>query len=62
MTNMFIAGTLSVLMPGLGQIYNGEFLKGIFIYVITNILMLIMGLGIFVWMINIIDAMITANN
>ncbi len=30
-----IAGVLSFVIPGVGQIYNGEFLRGIFWLIVT---------------------------
>ena len=35
MTNAGTAAVLSLLIPGVGQIYNGRFLRGIFWLIIT---------------------------
>ena len=35
MTQPGIAAVLSVLLPGVGQIYNGYFLRGIFWLIVT---------------------------
>jgi TM2 domain-containing membrane protein YozV len=37
-----IAGVLSFLIPGLGQIYNGDFLRAIFWFVVSATLWLVM--------------------
>lgn len=43
--NPFIAALLSVLCPGLGQIYNGQFKKGIIFYVtITFVVLFVFGI------------------
>jgi TM2 domain-containing membrane protein YozV len=35
MTHAGTAAVLSVLIPGVGQIYNGDFLRGIFWLIVT---------------------------
>jgi len=39
-----VSGILSLLMPGLGQIYNGHIKKGIFLFIWIILLALLMGL------------------
>lgn len=64
--NIAIATILSVLYPGLGQIYNGEFSKGIMFIVIAVLLifsmMVLIGFILYpaFWIYNIIDAYHTA--
>jgi len=60
MRNPGTAAVLSALVPGIGQIYNGTFWRGLFWLIITPGLWLGTG-GIFGWIFHIIAA-ITAYN
>jgi len=49
------AAVLSLLIPGVGQIYNGDFLRGIFWLIVTPGLWIGSG-GLLGWVCNIIAA------
>lgn len=53
--NPGLAAVLSVLIPGVGQIYNGDFLRGIFWLIVTPGLWLGTG-GFFGWICHVIAA------
>jgi TM2 domain-containing membrane protein YozV len=53
--NPGLAAVLSVLIPGVGQIYNGDFLRGIFWLIITPGMWLGTG-GLLGWICHIIAA------
>ena len=55
MKNPGVAAVLSVLIPGVGQIYNGDFLRGIFWLIITPGMWLGTG-GLLGWVCHIIAA------
>lgn len=55
MRDPFIAGLLSFLIPGVGQIYNGRILIGIIWLVVTGISW-IGTVGLFGWVVHIISA------
>jgi len=57
MKEPILAGILSFLIPGLGQIYVGKVLRGVvwFIVVVIGYMCLILP-GIILWIINIWDA------
>lgn len=55
MRDPFIAGLLSFLIPGVGQIYNGRILIGIIWLVITGISW-IGTAGLFGWVVHFISA------
>ena len=57
--NPGLAAVLSVLIPGVGQIYNGDFLRGIFWLIVTPGLWLGSG-GLLGWICHVIAA-ITAH-
>ena len=50
-----LASVLSLIVPGVGQIYNGEFLRGIFWLIITPGFWVGTG-GLFGWVCHIIAA------
>jgi TM2 domain-containing membrane protein YozV len=50
-----VAGVLSLVVPGVGQIYNGEFWRGIFWLVVTPGFWLGTG-GMFGWVCHLIAA------
>jgi TM2 domain-containing membrane protein YozV len=50
-----VAGILSLLIPGVGQIYNGKFLRGIFWLIVTPGLWLGSG-GTLGWICHIVSA------
>jgi TM2 domain-containing membrane protein YozV len=50
-----MAGVLSLIIPGVGQIYNGDFLRGAFWLIVTPGLWIGTG-GIFGWIFHIIAA------
>ena len=54
-----VAGVLSIIIPGVGQIYNGDFLRGAFWLVVTPGLWIGTG-GLFGWIFHLIAAY-TAN-
>jgi len=54
-----LAGGLSLILPGLGQFYNGEFGKGVLLLFSTTFL-LIFNLFFIVWIWSIIDAYMVA--
>lgn len=60
MRNPGTAAVLSFLIPGLGQFYNGKWMRGIFWLVITPGLWLGTG-GIFGWLAHMVSA-VTAHN
>ena len=47
-----LASLLSVILPGAGQVYNGQFLKGIFIFLTCWLIV--------PWLFGILDAYVTA--
>jgi TM2 domain-containing membrane protein YozV len=55
MRNPGIAATLSLFIPGVGQIYNGKILRGIFWLIVTPGLWLGTG-GLFGWVCHLISA------
>jgi len=65
--NVGLATVMSIIVPGLGQTYNGEIAKGIMFYIILLVLLLSVSILIgFVlcslfWVYNIYDAFTTAN-
>ena len=56
MKNPGTAAVLSAVVPGLGQIYNGDFLRGIFWLIVTPGLWIGTG-GMFGWVCHVIAAM-----
>ncbi len=50
-----VAGVLSLTIPGVGQIYNGDFLRGAFWLIVTPGLWIGTG-GLFGWVFHIIAA------
>ena len=52
-----LAGVLSFLIPGLGQIYNGQVAKGIVLFIayIAGLVCFIVP-GVILWIIGIVDA------
>jgi TM2 domain-containing membrane protein YozV len=55
MHNPGLAAVLSVFVPGVGQIYNGDFLRGIFWLIVTPGMWLGTG-GFFGWICHVIAA------
>jgi TM2 domain-containing membrane protein YozV len=55
MTNPGTAAVLSAILPGLGQFYNGDFLRGIFWLIVTPGLWIGTG-GLFGWICHVIAA------
>jgi TM2 domain-containing membrane protein YozV len=55
MSRSGVAGVLSLVVPGVGQIYNGEFWRGIFWLVVTPGFWLGTG-GLFGWVCHLIAA------
>lgn len=53
--NPGLAAALSVLIPGVGQIYNGDFLRGIFWLIVTPGLWIGSG-GVLGWICHVIAA------
>jgi TM2 domain-containing membrane protein YozV len=53
--NPRVAGVLSLVLPGVGQIYNGDFLRGLFWLVVTPGLWIGSG-GLLGWICHIISA------
>ena len=53
--NPRVAGVLSLVLPGVGQIYNGDFLRGIFWLIVTPGMWLGTG-GLFGWVCHLIAA------
>jgi TM2 domain-containing membrane protein YozV len=53
--NPGIAAVLSLVVPGVGQIYNGDFLRGIFWLIVTPGMWLGTG-GLFGWVCHVIAA------
>ena len=53
--NPGLAAVLSVLIPGVGQIYNGDFLRGVFWLIVTPGLWLGTG-GLLGWICHVIAA------
>jgi len=51
-----LAAVLSLIVPGVGQIYNGDFLRGIFWLIVTPGFWIGTG-GLFGWVCHVIDAM-----
>jgi len=58
--NPGVAAVLSLLIPGVGQFYNGDFLRGIFWLIVTPGLWIGTG-GLLGWVAHVISA-ITAYN
>jgi TM2 domain-containing membrane protein YozV len=58
MASAFIAAVLSFFVVGLGQVYNGQLLKGIFLLMLATLLVITTGpfLVWAVWLAGIIDA------
>ena len=54
--NPGVAAVLSALIPGIGQFYNGDFLRGIFWLIVTPGLWLGSG-GLLGWIFHVIAAM-----
>jgi TM2 domain-containing membrane protein YozV len=63
-----LAAVLSFFIPGLGQLYNGQFLKGFLMFVLFGIsaaaIMLLIGIVTtpILWLVGIIDAYRTADS
>ncbi len=55
MRNPGVAAVLSVIIPGVGQIYNGDILRGIFWLIVTPGLWIGTG-GLFGWVCHVIAA------
>jgi TM2 domain-containing membrane protein YozV len=55
MTRSGNAAVMSLILPGLGQIYNGDFLRGIFWLIVTPGLW-ITTVGVFGWICHLIAA------
>ena len=55
MKNPGTAAVLSAILPGLGQIYNGDFLRGIFWLIVTPGMWIGTG-GLFGWICHVIAA------
>ena len=55
MRNPGVAAVLSFFIPGVGQIYNGKILRGIFWLIVTPGLWLMTG-GIFGWICHLLSA------
>ena len=58
MASAFVAAVLSFFVVGLGQVYNGQLLKGIFLLMLATLLVITTGpfLVWAVWLAGIIDA------
>ena len=50
-----LAAVLSLIIPGVGQIYNGDFLRGVFWLIVTPGLWIGTG-GVFGWIFHVIAA------
>jgi TM2 domain-containing membrane protein YozV len=50
-----VAGVISLIIPGVGQIYNGDFLRGAFWLIVTPGLWIGTG-GLFGWIFHLIAA------
>ncbi len=50
-----VAGVLSLVIPGVGQIYNGDFLRGAFWLIVTPGLWIGTG-GLFGWIFHLVAA------
>ena len=50
-----VAGVLSLIIPGVGQIYNGDFLRGAFWLVVTPGLWIATG-GVLGWIFHLVAA------
>ena len=50
-----VAAVLSLLIPGVGQIYNGDFLRGIFWLIVTPGMWIGTG-GLFGWVCHVISS------
>ena len=55
MKNPGLAAVLSAVVPGLGQFYNGDFLRGLFWLIVTPGLWIGSG-GLFGWVCHVIAA------
>ena len=55
MRNPGVAAVLSLVIPGVGQIYNGDFLRGIFWLIVTPGFWIGTG-GLFGWVCHVIAA------
>jgi TM2 domain-containing membrane protein YozV len=55
MTHAGVAAVLSLVIPGVGQIYNGDFLRGLFWLIITPGLWIGSG-GLLGWICHVIAA------
>lgn len=55
MRNPGVAAVLSVIIPGVGQIYNGDILRGVFWLIVTPGLWIGTG-GLFGWVCHVIAA------
>ena len=55
MRKPWIAGVLSLLIPGLGQIYNGRIIVGIIWLLVTGVSW-IGSIGLFGWVVHLIAA------
>jgi TM2 domain-containing membrane protein YozV len=60
MRDPFIAGLLSLLVPGLGQIYNGQIILGLIWLVLTGVSW-IGSAGLLGWVVHIIAAYFAYN-
>lgn len=58
--NPGLAAVLSAVIPGLGQIYNGDFLRGIFWLIVTPGMWIGTG-GLLGWICHVISAMTAYN-
>jgi len=58
MASAFVAALASFIFVGLGQIYNGQMLKGLFMMILSVMLVLVTGpfLVWIVWIASVVDA------
>ena len=60
MRNPGVAAVLSAIIPGIGQFYNGDFLRGIFWLIVTPGMWIGSG-GLFGWICHVIAALTAYN-